>query len=335
MQRRKFLAYGLLALSEARFRSVWSGEPAKGRRIALVAFTISAAEMTEDGSHPIYGPFLRELRKLGYEEGRNLTVLRFSAEGDATRFDALVRSVVEAAPDAILALSAPLVQRLKSATTTIPIIGLMSDPLGNGIVSSISHPGGNITGISSNTGGEIVGKRLDILCEVVPTAVRIGFLFSDTSAGHALAKSLAEAASKKSVSIINVALRSYREPDYRSAFEALAGQQAQALMVAEAVENLAQRNLVVALANSAGLPAIYPFREFTQIGGLIAYAIDSNGDARRAASYADQILRGTKPGDIPIYQATKFDTIINLKTAKALGITISPMLLARTDEVIE
>jgi putative ABC transport system substrate-binding protein len=278
-----------------------------------------------------YGALFKEFRRLGYVEGKNLVVLRFSAGGDPARYDPIIREVVSASPDVVITANNPLVLRFKALVHSIPVLALMGDPLAFGIVDSLARPDGNITGVSADAGEEIWGKRLAILLEAVPTATRIGYLcpkpFWD---------GVREAARQSSVTLITPPLKGvYQEPDYRRVFELLEREQAQVLLVSDAVENNVQRNLIVKLVEGARPPALYPYREFVDIGGLMAYAVDVQEMYRRVTDYADMILKGKQPGEIPIYQADKFTTIINLKTAKTLGVTIPPTLLARADEVIE
>jgi putative ABC transport system substrate-binding protein len=175
-----------------------------------------------------------------------------------------------------------------------------------------------------------------MLLEAVPTATRVGFLCSEPFWDGAQGAVVREAARQSSVTLTAPPLKGvYQEPEYLRVFDVIEREQAQVLLVSDSVENLVQHHLIVKLVERAKLPAIYPYREFVDIGGLMAYAVDVQDMIRRAADYADMILKGKKPGDLPIYQADKFTTVVNLKTAKALGLTIPPSLLARADEVIE
>jgi putative ABC transport system substrate-binding protein len=232
-----------------------------------------------------------------------------------------------------------MVANFKAATTSIPIVGLMADPVAFGIVDSLAHPGGNITGISTDAGPEIWGKRLDLLREAAPGTSRVGFLASrsvwESPFGVA---SLGVAAERMGISLIGPPLEgTLQEQEYRRVFEAMLQGHADALIVSDQAENFTKTNrrLIVELAATSGLPAIYPYREQAEAGGLMAYAPDLLDIYRRAAGYVDQILKGTKAGEIPIYLAVKFDLVINMKAAKAIGLTIPPSLLLRADEVIE
>jgi putative tryptophan/tyrosine transport system substrate-binding protein len=310
-------------------------QPDRVYRIALASPSRPVSDLNE--TQPLYyGAFLKELRRLGYVEGKNLVVLRFSAEGDTARYDAMVRDVVSASPEVVFTANNPLVLRFKALEHSIPVVALMGDPLAFGIVASLARPDGNITGISADAGVEIWGKRLAILLETVPSATRVGFLCSEPFWEGAQGAKVREAARQSSVTLVVPPLKGvYREPEYRRAFDVLERERAQVLLVSDSVENITQQYPIVELAEKVRLPALYPFREFVDIGGLMAYSVDVQDMFRRAADYADMIVKGKKPGDLPIYQADKFTTVVNLKTAKALGLAIPPTLLARADEVIE
>jgi putative ABC transport system substrate-binding protein len=203
-------------------------------------------------------------------------------------------------------------------------------------VRSLAHPEGNITGISADAGEEIWGKRLAILVEAFPTATRVGFLSTEPFWDSPQGSMVREAARKSSVTMVAPPLQGvYQEPEYRRVFGELQHQHADVLLVSDDAVNLAHIGLIIDLVQQARLPALYPFREFATVGGLMAYAVDVQDMLAHAARYADMILKGTKPNEIPVYQIHKFTTIINLKTAKAIGITFPPTLLASADEVIE
>ncbi|MGE5214387.1 MAG: ABC transporter substrate-binding protein [Nitrospirota bacterium] len=309
-------------------------QPAKIYRIAVTSPSAPVSVMSETGS--VYGPFFKELRRLGYIEGKNTVVLRFSAEQDTARYDPMVRDVVGASPDVIFTSNNPLVLRFKALVHTIPIVALMGDPVAFGIVASLASPEGNITGISADAGEDIWGKRLELLLEAVPTSTRIGFLCSEPFWEGPQGAKVREAARRFSVTLIAPPLKGvYKEPEYLRVFGVLNREHVQALLVSDGVENNVQHNLIVRLVAKQHLPALYPYRSFVDVGGLMAYAVDVSDMFRRGADYVDMILKGKKPDQIPIYQADRFTTIINLKSAKALGITVPPSLLARADEVIE
>jgi putative ABC transport system substrate-binding protein len=305
----------------------------KAHRLAFVSPSRPLEDMSEVG---FFQTFFKELRRLGYIEGENLVVLRFSALGDPTRYDSIIAEVIRAVPDVVVTANNPLVLRFKALMKATPIVALMGDPVAWGIVPSLAHPVGNITGISADAGEELWGKRLAMLIEAFPTAKRVGFLCTEPFWDSPQGSVVREAAQKASVTLIARPLQGvYEEPEYRRVFDELRQQGAEILLVSDAAENLAKAQLIVDLVQQARLPALYPYREFMTIGGLMAYAIDLHDMWSRAARYVDLILKGTKPEEIPIYQTDRFTTIINLKTAKTLGVTIPVTLLARADEVIE
>jgi putative ABC transport system substrate-binding protein len=212
----------------------------------------------------------------------------------------------------------------------------MADPVRFGIVESLARPGGNITGVSTDAGQEIWGKRLDLLREVVPGTSKVGYLASRWNWESPIAiAALQEAAERLGISLIGPPLEGPEEQEYRRVFEALTRSHPDALIVSDSAENLTYRRIITELAAKSGLPALYPYREQATAGGLMAYAPDLLDLYRRAANNVRDILNGAKPSDIPVYLASKFELVINLKTAKMLGLPISPSLLARADEVIE
>ena len=304
-------------------------------RLAIVHPSNPVAELTETGNRG-YVAFFKELRQLGYVEGQNIAVERFSGEGRTEHYAELASKVVGRNPDLILTHTSRLVLNFKAATTTIPIVGLMADPVRFGIVESLARPGGNITGVSTDAGQEIWGKRLDLLREVVPGTSKVGYLASRWNWESPIAiTALQEAAKRMGISLIGPPLEGTEEQEYRRVFEALTRSQPGALIVSDSAENLTYRRIITELAATSGLPALYPYREQATAGGLMAYAPDLLDLYRRAANNVRDILNGAKPSDIPVYLASKFELVINLKTAKALGLPISPSLLVRADEVIE
>jgi putative tryptophan/tyrosine transport system substrate-binding protein len=300
-------------------------------RIVIVGLSLPS-DMNEKGN-PGYPELFAELRRLGYIEGHNLIVERYSAWGLKDPVSELAASVARQKPDLILAGTARLVRALKLATTAIPIVGVMTDPVAWGIVESLSRPGGNITGVNFDAGIEIYGKQLELLKELLPQS-SVGYLTSRGlwEGGHPADAAVREAAQHLGISLFGAILESAQEAEYRRIFaeKGVAG-----ILVSVHSENLIRRKLVVELATASRLPTLYPYREYVELGGLISYGSSIAEFYRRAAGQIDQILQGGKPGDMPIQQSNKFELVINLKTAKALGITVPPTLLARADEVIE
>jgi putative ABC transport system substrate-binding protein len=334
MMRREFIV--LLGGATAWPLAAQAQKSPEMRRLAIVHPSSPVNDLTETAS-PRYVAFFKELRRLGYVEGQNIAVERYSGEGRTEHFAELASEVVRRNPDLIVATTSRLVLNFKAATTTIPIVGLMADPVRFDIVESLARPGRNITGVSTDAGLEIWGKRLGLLQEVVPGTSKVGFLASRVLWESPIAiAALQEAAERMGISLIGPPLEgTIQEQEYRRAFEVLAQGNPDGLIVGDQAENLTYRRIIIELAAKSGLPALYPYREQAEAGGLMAYAPDLLDLYRRAAGNVSDILNGAKPSDIPVYQASKFELVINLKTAKMLGLTISPSLLARADEVIE
>jgi putative tryptophan/tyrosine transport system substrate-binding protein len=331
MRRREFIAGLLLAATKGRAQAQ---QPAKMHRIAIASPSILLADMTETGP-PGWRAFFAGLRRLGYIEGDNLTVERYSTDKEE-RFAELARDVVDRKPDLIFASSSRMVLRFKVATTVIPIVGITADPLASGIVTNLARPGGNITGVSADAGGlEIWGKRLALLSEVVPGTSRVSYLASRTVWENTGA-AIREVAQRLAIFIAPSLLEgSITEPEYRRVFATISEQHVDAMLVGDQPEHYTYGWLIAALAQENRVPAIYTYSDTVKLGGLMAYAYDVVGIFRHAADQIGEILKGTNPGQIPYYQSTKFELVINLKTAKELGIELPPSLLARADEVIE
>ena len=274
------------------------------------------------------------LRDLGYVEGQNLVIDYRSADGRAERFPDLAAALVRLNVDVIVTRGTPAVQAAKDATTMIPVVMAASgDPLGTGVIAGLAHPGANVTGLSAFT-RELLGKRLELLKEAVAGISRVAFL-------HNLENPVARTQSEEMKSAghslgFEPVLVDVRKPDdMERAFDAAVAQRADALVVGNDTVTHANRRLVVELAAKNGLPAMYLAREFVDDGGLMTYGPSYSDLYRRAATFIDKIFRGAKPTDLPIEQPTKFELVINLKTAKALGVKISEAFLLRADEVIE
>jgi putative ABC transport system substrate-binding protein len=265
-----------------------------------------------------------------------LVVTRYSGEGREERFPELCREVVRTNPDIIVATTSRLVLSFKAATDTIPVVALMADPVPYGIVTDIARPGGNITGVSTEAGPEIWGKRLQVLREVVPTAPKVGFLGSRQVWSLPQVNALREAAQQLGISLLGPPIESpIQAEEYRRVLGAMAQEHLDGVIIGDQGENYAYGQLIVDLVRVAKLPAIFPFRDYFEIGALMAYGPSLSDDYRHLAGYVDQILKGAHSGDLPIYLESKFDLLINLKTAKAIRVTIPPSLLVRADEVIE
>ena len=320
MRRRVFIALvGGAALAWT--RAVQAQQSVKTHRIAFVHSGIPVSELTVTSRTFWIRTFFAELGRLGLVEGTNLVVERYSAEGNASRYAALAAEVVSRKPDVIVANSPALVKAIGS---TIPIVAIMGDPVASGLVKSLARPGGSLTGVTIDGGPGMVARRLQILKEAVPAASKI----------VALVGSSAEEGRSKGA-VATKLMPEIDETHLRRAFAELAEEKVDAVLVGENGSFVAKRAVIVELAAKHRLPAMYPYREHAEAGGLLTYGPELGELAKRMALQVQQILGGAKPGDIPIYQPTKFELVINLKTAKALGLTIPPLVLAQADEVIE
>jgi putative tryptophan/tyrosine transport system substrate-binding protein len=317
-------------------RRAMAEQTTKVYRIAMVNPSTPVAEMTEAGGNPQNRALFEELRRLGYVEGRNLVVERYSGEGRADHYPELARDVVHRNPDLIFVNGSRLTFDFKGATATIPIVAFTGDPVAYGIVPNLARPGGNITGISLYAGLGILGKRLELLREAIPRVSRVAYLVSPAEWEGIYGAAMREAAQSAGVSLVRPRLAApFQEAEYRRAFAAMVQEGAQALIVGDQTENLTNRRLILELAERARLPAMYGQRQFADLGGLMVYAADLPDLFQRIANHIDLILKGTPPGEIPFYQPTKFQLVVNLKTARALGIELPGSLLARADELIE
>ena len=335
MRRRTFIAGLLVAATAGRAQSQ---RTAKVYRIARIypAQPVAEAIKASKTQGSIAWFFFEELRRLGFVEGQNLVYERYSAEGRTDQFSELARDVVRSNPDLIFADGTFTVLALKAATTTIPIVSSsISDPVAVGIAASIARPGGNITGVIG-TGPEFMGKYVELLREAVPGLSTVGYLASRKVWELPEGVAVQEAARRVQISLIGPPLDYPLDAaEYRRVIAAMAQAGAQALIVNAQPQNFQNLRLIIELAEKGRLPAIYPFLDSVKLGGLMAYAADGHETLRQQANQIAQILRGASPGDLPFYQPTKFFLVINLKTAKALGIELSASLVARADEVIE
>jgi putative ABC transport system substrate-binding protein len=276
--------------------------------------------------------FRQGLRDLGYVEGQNIVIEQRYAEGNPG-LPGLAAELVSLKVDVIFAVTTPAVQAAKKATTTVPIVTVSGDPVGFGFVASLARPGGNITGLANLT-PELVGKRLELLKEVLPRVSRVAVLWNPDSTGAALRMRETEAAaSSLGLKLQPVEVRGPN--DFEHAFSAMKKERADALVPLRSPLIEAQGKQIVELAAKNRLPAMHDSREFSEAGGLMSYGAMGADLDRRAATYVDKILKGAKPADLPVEQPTQFELIINLKTAKQIGLTIPPNVLARADRVIK
>ena len=307
-------------------------QPAKKHRIAVVTPLGSVADVSENSVYTGWSALFKELRRLGYVEGKNLTMERYSGGGQPERFGELAREVVYTGPDVIVTSGNALAMAFKTATPTIPVVGVVADPVAYGLTTSVARPGGNFTGISVDAGIELVAKYLEMVRETVPMATKVGFLATREAWDQAQRRTLSEIAGRAGILLLGPPLASpINEAEYRRVLLAMAQEHAGAVIVSTQTENFGYRRAIVGLAEETRLPMFYPYREFVEVGGLMSYGTDIPDAFRRLAGYVDRILKGARPGDLPIYQATKLELVLNMKTAKALGLTFRlPFSLAPT-----
>jgi putative ABC transport system substrate-binding protein len=277
--------------------------------------------------------FRHGLLDTGYVEGRDIVIDWRSAKDDPTQLPSLAADLVQRKVDVIVVMSMPAAQAAKRATSTIPIVlGIVADPVSADLVTSFAHPGGNITGLSAMT-EDLSAKRLQLLKQAMPRVTRVAVLWNPGTSFHTrVVAELKAAAPSLSIELSFVGVRNPEEigPAFSSASRA----RAQALYVIEDLLFFSHRATLFKLASNAHLPTLYPVKEVVQGGGLFSYGPSYEDLMRRSAGYVDKILKGAKPSDLPIEQPTTFELVVNLKTAKALGITIPESILLRADEVI-
>ena len=332
MKRREFLAGALLFAAT---------RPARAQprttlpRIAIFHPAIPVALLTETGGGSAWRAFFGELRRLGYIEGQNLVIERYSAEGHHERYADLAREIVARNPDLIVTGTNPVVIAFRAATSAIPVVAFMVDPLKAGLVSSLARPGGNLTGITLDAGVEIWAKRLELLKEAIPSTVKAVFLGMREGWEGSFGQVLQDAGSRLGIALTSMLPQTGTPAEIERVFAAIAEQRPDAVLVSGEGDLYANRRLIAELAEKNRLPTMCPYRDYVDAGGLMAYTVDLAELLRRMAGDVHQILNGAKPGDIPIYQPTKFELLINLKTAKTLGLTLPSALLSRADEMID
>jgi putative tryptophan/tyrosine transport system substrate-binding protein len=310
-------------------------QPSKIHRVGLVLGVAPISTITgPDPIDPVVKAFVHGLRDLGYVEGRNLVLERRSAEGSFERFDDILKELVAQKVNVILAGGPPeLLQAAKRVTSTLPIVMASGyNPVETGIVASLARPGGNITGATVHAGPDIEAKRLHLLKEAVPNATLVAFLALKSVWESLDGSSVRAAAEKLGVTLLHA---EHTPAHYGDAFALITRERPHALFVARQGANFANRKLIAEFAFARRMPSISPYRESVADGGLMSYGASNPDLFRRAAAYVDKILKGAKPEDLPIEQPTKFQLAINGVTAKALGLTIPPLLLAQADEFIE
>jgi len=274
------------------------------------------------------------LRELGYED-RQLAFERRFAEGKSERLPALAAELARLNVDVIVTGSNPVIEAVKKATATIPIVMAVSrDPVGAGFIASLGRPGGNITGLANDPAAEIQAKNLEFLKEAAPRISRVALVWNPAPSGARTYLNAVEGAARR-LGVTFVAVEVRGPQDLEGAFAAMLRERASGVVVLQDPVLYSARGQIVRLATRHKLPAVYTSSEFVEVGGLMSYGVNLAQQFRRAAIYVDKILKGAKPADLPVEQPTKFELVINLKTAKALGLTIPQSLLVRADQVIE
>ena len=312
-------SFGLTAAADAQ-------QPASPRRIGVLLGGFSPESKEAQA-------FRQGLRDAGYSDSRDVVIDWRSANGDYARVPTLVADLVQRKVEVIIVTGTPTAQAVKRATSIIPIVmAVVADPVESGLVSNLAHPGGNLTGLSMMM-SELSAKRLQLLKEAIPLLTRVAVLWNPDTPFHTkVIEDLKAAAPSLSLKLNFVSARTLE--DFGPAFSAIRRAHSQALYAIEGGFFFAHRTVLLKLASRARLPVIYGGSHFADEGGLMSYGPSYSDLFRRSAGYVDKILKGDKPGDLPIEQATKFELVINLKTAKALGITIPESILLRADEVI-
>jgi ABC-type uncharacterized transport system substrate-binding protein len=301
-------------------------QPTKVYRVGFLGSSVQA--------EPLYEALLGRLRELGYADGRNLIFERRFTEGRNERYHALATEFVNLKVDLIVAPGTAAALAAKEVTSTIPIVTVVvGDPVGSQLIARLDRPGGNVTGKSSSA-SDIAAKGLELLKEIVPHLSRVAVLFNPTNTLHvALLRDLEVAASTLRVRLQSISVRALNEIE--SAFAKMAKDTAEALIPLDDPLMALQSRRIVDLAMLQQLPTVSTERSYAEAGALLSYGASFPDLFRRAATYVDKILKGAKPADLPVEQPTKFELVINLKTSRALGLTVPPTLLARADEVIE
>jgi putative ABC transport system substrate-binding protein len=329
MRRREFIA----GLGSA---VAWplSARAQQADRVRRIGVLMAIAESDADSPARV-AAFQQSLAKFGWMLGRNLRIDYRWAGGDLERIRIAVPELIGLAPDAILADGTPVLRAMRQATTSIPIVfTVVSEPVAAGFVASLAHPGGNITGFA-NLEPSVGAKWLELLKQISPGVARAALVFNPetTPVSQQQARWAQAAAEKLGIAAVAVPVRDAAEIE---AAVTMAGRElGGGLILPQDSFTVVHRQLIVELAARHRIPAVYAFRYFTAVGGLLSYGVDVADQFQRAATYVDRILRGTNPADLPVQQPTKFELVINLKTAKALSLTIPETLLATADEVIQ
>ena len=327
MDRRTFIG----TVAGALLAAPLAAEAQPARKVHRIGFLGNSTEALEAN---LVGPFRDGFREIGYIEGRDLAIEYRWAEGQYDRFPALIAELIALKVDVIVTAGTPAALAVRRATTAIPLVMVaVGDPVGSGLVKSLARPGGNLTGLVS-IAPDLEGKRLELLTEVVPRLSFVAFLLNPANAFHVTSEKQARAAAK--VLHLKVEFFPVRaESEFDHAFQSISRQRPGALVMLADRLFLHHRARIVDFAARNRLPTVYAYTELVEAGGLMSFGPSYLGMHRRAAYFVDRILKGVKPADLPMEQPSKFELMINLRTAKALGLTVPQSLLQRADQVIE
>ena len=320
--------------------AMWPQRARSADKVYRIAFVVPTGQFVDakegDAWKGLVIAFLQGMQELGYVDGKNMKFEFYSAEGKFGQLDEIAARVLGSSPDVILAGGGgvnEVAHAFQRATRTVPVVmANSSDPAAQGLVASLARPGGNITGFSGNTGPDFEAKRLQLLTEVAPNATRVAYLGLKLDWESPAAIGVRSAAERLGVTLLHA---EHTPTSYDEAFELIVREQVHGLFVGRNPWNFSNRRAITGFATDRRMPAVYPTREFADVAGLICYGPSLSDLYRRAAGHVDKILKGAKPAELPVEQPTKFDLVINSKTAKVLGLSIPPMLLALANDVIE
>ena len=306
--------------------------PAEAQQQANMARLGWLASGSPSGVAPLTGAFRQGLRELGYVEGKNVVIEYRYADGNPERLPELATEIVHLKVDVIVVAADPAIRAVQKATTTIPVVMIADDPLGLGFIASLARPGGNLTGLSFMS-TELAGKRLELLKEAFPKISRIAVLRASTLTHGQQAKEIQLAAQPLGIQVQIVQVQV--PDDFENAFLTITKERPGALLVLRTSLFRTHALRIKNFAEESRLPTMYDDRVFVEAGGLMSYGTNTLAFYKHAATYVDKILKGAKPADLPVEQPTKFELVINLKTARQIGLTIPPKVLARADKVIK
>jgi len=360
MRRREFIARTAATVATGFAQPTWAETNARStgaKRLAIFHPVRPPEQLTPNGGYPPYKIYFEELNRLGYVEGQNLIVERYSALGQPGRIGDLVREIIASRPDVVLPMSGVFIKEIMALTTSIPLVGMTADPVPYGFTTSLARPDRNFTGVVVDAGLEIWAKRVQLLLETTRKVTKVGYLVANplTASSGTHGTYIREAAQRGGIAVAYVVVagkfdRAAYERNgaavivggekvdrtaYEKAFDAMKKEGVDGLIVGEEAEHLAYRELIADLAARFRIPAIYPYREFVEVGGLMAYALDVADMMRRVANMTGQVLGGAKVSDLPFYRQTKYELALNQKAATSLGLEFPPTLLTAADEVVE